>query len=84
MSLCVRILYFAGARDLAGVDEEPCELPESVRTIEDFSAFVATLHPELASRMTSIRIARNEAFANGSDILANGDVLALIPPVSGG
>jgi molybdopterin converting factor small subunit len=34
--------------------------------------------------MEYVRIARNEAFAEPSEALAEGDVLALIPPVAGG
>jgi len=80
----VRILYFAGARDIAGVAEETCALPEGVVTVRDFARFVGERHTELAARMDSVRIARNERFATMDEPLADGDVLALIPPVAGG
>ena len=80
----VRILYFAGARDVAGVAEETCALPEGVVTVRDFARFVGERHAELAPRMESVRIARNERFASPDERLADGDVLALIPPVAGG
>jgi molybdopterin converting factor small subunit len=31
-----------------------------------------------------VRFARNEEFAQNADVLADGDVVALIPPVAGG
>jgi molybdopterin converting factor small subunit len=34
--------------------------------------------------MGHIRFARNEEFARNDDALADGDVVALIPPVAGG
>jgi molybdopterin converting factor subunit 1 len=80
----VRILYFAGARDIAGVAEETCELPNDVATVRDFARFVGARHASLAARMESIRIARNERFAEPDERIADGDVLALIPPVAGG
>ena len=80
----VRVLYFAGARDVAGVSEETCALPEGVVTVRDFARFVGERHPALAARMESLRIARNERFATMEDRLEDGDVLALIPPVAGG
>ena len=80
----VRILYFAGARDVAGVAEETCALPEGVVTVRDFARFVGERHAELAPRMESVRIARNERFAELDERLEDGDVLALIPPVVGG
>ena len=80
----VRVLYFAGARDVAGVAEETCALPATVVTVRDFVRFVGERHPELAPRMESVRVARNERFADADEHLADGDVLALIPPVAGG
>ena len=80
----VRVLYFAAVRDLVGVGEEDLESPETVRAVGDFSAWIAARHAALDGRMGSVRIARNEAFASAGDALAEGDVLALIPPVAGG
>jgi len=80
----VRILYFAGARDVAGVAEETCALPERVVSVADFARFVGERHPELAPHLKNVRIARNERFATNDERLADGDVLALIPPVAGG
>jgi molybdopterin converting factor subunit 1 len=80
----VRVLYFAGARDAARVAEEACELPPSVVTVRDFARFIGERHPEIGARMTSLRIARNERFAEDDEPIADGDVLALIPPVAGG
>ncbi len=80
----MRILYFAGVRDVVGIAEEACELSSNVVTVADFIVFVSTLHADLAERMASVRIARNERFADASESIADGDVLALIPPVSGG
>jgi molybdopterin converting factor small subunit len=34
--------------------------------------------------MTTLRVARNELFAEPGDRIEDGDVLALIPPVAGG
>jgi len=79
----VRVLYFAGVRDVVGRAEEELELPAAVATVSDFARFIGEAHG-LTERMPTIRIARNERFADPTESLANGDVLALIPPVSGG
>jgi molybdopterin converting factor subunit 1 len=78
------VLYFAGARDAAGVAEETCELPEGVTTVRGFMRFIGGRHPEIDARKDSIRVARNERFAEDDEPIADGDVLALIPPVAGG
>jgi molybdopterin synthase sulfur carrier subunit len=80
----VTVLYFAAVRELVGRAEESVELPEGVRTVAQFAAWLPSFHAELSGRMASVRIARNEAFAADGDEVAPGDVLALIPPVAGG
>jgi len=80
----VRVLYFAAVRDIVMRDEESVDLPEDVTTVGAFCTYIEVAHPELVGRMGHVRIARNEAFARATETLADGDVLALIPPVSGG
>jgi molybdopterin converting factor subunit 1 len=80
----VRVLYFAAVRDVTAREEESLDLPETVRTVEDFADFLGTRYPPLVDRLRALRFARNEVFADAVDALAPGDVLAVIPPVAGG
>ncbi len=80
----VTILYFAAVRDLVGKDEEQITLPEGVATISALATHLPTLHPPLEGRLEYVRFARNEEFAQSGDRVAEGDVIALIPPVAGG
>ena len=80
----ITVLYFAAVRDLVGKDEERIELPAGVTTVEQLAAHLAVVHPPLEGRLGYVRFARNEEFAQGSDRVADGDVIALIPPVAGG
>lgn len=80
----VRVLYFAAVRELVAREEEGLDLPAPVRTVRDFTAWIASRHPALEGRMGSVRVARNETFALADEVIAEGDVLALIPPVAGG
>jgi molybdopterin synthase sulfur carrier subunit len=79
-----RVLYFAAVRELVQADEEDVELPRDVTTVRAFAAWIEGHHAALRGRMASVRIARNEQFAAAEEPLAEGDVLALIPPVAGG
>ncbi len=79
-----RVLYFAGLREALGLAEEVLELPADVRTVKEFCNYLAARHIAYAERRLYIRVARNELFAHETDPLAEGDVLALIPPVAGG
>jgi len=82
--LKLTVLYFAAVRDLVGKDEEVVDVPASVGTIEALGEHLAAVHPELAGRLGYVRFARNEEFARASDAVAEGDTIALIPPVAGG
>lgn len=80
----VRLLYFAGVRDVVGRREEDLKLPDAVGTVGRLAAHLVEVHPELRGRLEAVRFAVNESFARDGDELADGDVVALIPPVAGG
>ena len=82
--MTLRILYFAGLRDAVGLSEETLELPAGVVTVGALADHLAARHQAYAERRAHVRIARNEAFAADDEPLADGDVVALIPPVAGG
>lgn len=79
----VRIRLFAIQRELAGTRELAVSLPGGTRIEEAWAAAVA-LHPLLAPGRSSVRFAQNGSYADADTLLADGDELAFIPPVSGG
>ena len=80
----VTVLYFAALRDLTGTGEEQLDLPDGVDTIFDLLEQVTRVRASLRDRLQSVRVARNEVFADLSEPVRDGDVVALIPPVQGG
>jgi molybdopterin converting factor subunit 1 len=80
----VRVLYFAGVRDLVGCADEELVLPEDVRDLAGFVRLLVKTHAELDGRLGGVRFAINETFADAGDTLSSGDVVAVIPPVAGG
>jgi molybdopterin synthase catalytic subunit/molybdopterin converting factor small subunit len=79
----VRLLAFAGARDVLGVAELTLPL-ESPCTAEELLAEVCRRYPALVPWRRAIRIAVNGAYAAADDRVTFGDEVALIPPVAGG
>jgi molybdopterin converting factor subunit 1 len=73
---------FARLREQAGTDLEVVDLAGA--TVEDVYRVLRERHPGLEADLGLIRPARNEAFAEWSDAVADGDEVAFIPPVSGG
>lgn len=78
----ITVLYFAAVRDLVGESEE--QLTLEVRSVRELAEHLVDRYPALAGRLGAVRFAKNEAFATMEDALADGDVVALIPPVAGG
>jgi molybdopterin synthase catalytic subunit len=74
----VIVRLFAGLRERAGFGERSLEL--------DDGAVLGDVWPalELGDEPAGLLYARNRAYAPASDPLADGDEVALIPPVSGG
>ena len=80
----ITVLYFAAVRELVAKEEEKLVLPADVITIAALGQFLEKRYPSLAGRLGAVRFARNETFATNDEPIADGDIIALIPPVAGG
>jgi molybdopterin converting factor small subunit len=83
MSNVVRMLAFAGARDLVGSGEVDLPLSGPCTASELLDAICAR-YPKLVPYKRSLRVAVNGLYANPNDPVTFGDEVALIPPVAGG
>lgn len=82
MHLTVRL--FARMRELAGTSELSIALAEGA-TVADARAAIAQAAPAITEAMRSAVLAVNEEYCrDDARVLGDGDVVALIPPVSGG
>ena len=79
----VNVLFFGRIRELAGVREEPQEIPVDA-TLADLFASYARRFPKLAEFRGSLVASRNQEFAAWDTQLKPGDEIAFLPPVSGG
>ena len=77
------VLYFASLRDRAGTDRAEVDLADA-STVADMRQRLQDLEGLDAGRVAAIRAAVNDEFCEDSRVLADGDELAWIPPVSGG
>ncbi|MCM3567136.1 molybdopterin converting factor subunit 1 [Neobacillus mesonae] len=75
-----KVLFFAHLRDAVG--EESLEVEAGGKTVAELKAELAGKYdlPRLETVMTAI----NEEFAANDEVIQDGDVIAFIPPVSGG
>jgi len=79
----IRALYFAVFREQIGRDDEEIDLAAGAR-VRDAIAALAARHPPIDRLRGRFRIAVNQEFSDDDRALAEGDELALIPPVAGG
>lgn len=80
--MAIELLYFAAARDGAGLSRE--RLDPAPATAGALRALLAARHPALAPVLARCRIAVDQAFAADDAPLPDGAVVAVIPPVAGG
>lgn len=79
----VRLLAFAGARDVIGAGE--LDLPlEAPCTAAELLENVCARFPALTPYKGSLRVAINGLYAMPGDSVTFGDEVAIIPPVAGG
>jgi len=80
----IEVLYFAVTRERSGLDSQVFDLPLGT-TLAQLQLTIESTHPALVSVLPYVRFAVNEAFERDLERpLTDGDVIALIPPVSGG
>ena len=78
----LQILFFCIASELVCTNSLTIEIPTSAN-VSDLKILLVTKYPQL-EKMNSYAIAINEAYASNETILKENDVIAIIPPVSGG
>jgi molybdopterin synthase catalytic subunit/molybdopterin converting factor small subunit len=74
----VSVRLFAGLRERAGTGERELELPDAARVSDVWRAL------DLGDEPPGLLYAVNKRYADAEQQLADGDEVALIPPVSGG
>lgn len=79
----IQVLYFAAARERAGLAREEIEVPEGA-SVQAAANLIASRHPPLWELLPHLRIAVNQEFVEPDQPLPKGAELALIPPVAGG
>ncbi len=77
----VQVRYFAAVREIIGDTAARWELPEGA-TVGDLWERLATANPLL--RRLTCTAAVNQEYVSPETVLADGDEVVFIPPVSGG
>jgi molybdopterin converting factor small subunit len=81
--LKVKVLYFAGAREIVAKGEEFMEIQDGA-SLDDFAAVLFRAYPGLGKLAGSVRFSVNLEVAGGRTSLHESDVVGVLPPVAGG
>ncbi|MFB4162513.1 molybdopterin converting factor subunit 1 [Alteribacillus sp. JSM 102045] len=76
----IKVLFFARLQEETG--KNSLEIEKAGLTVDQLKQWLEKEHglPSLDHTMAAV----NEDYADGSEVLEDGDTVALIPPVSGG
>jgi molybdopterin converting factor subunit 1 len=80
----VRLLYFGVLKEQTGQTSEFLVIDDSPADVSAVLQLVRTKHPSITQWLDSIAVAVNQEYAAPQTALADGDEVALLPPVSGG
>jgi molybdopterin synthase catalytic subunit len=79
----IRLRLFASVREIVGDRELVLEVPQGIKAAALLELLVSR-YPRLQGLVPCLKIAVNQEYVEGGHVLAEGDEVALIPPVSGG
>ncbi len=79
----VRVLYFATIRRALSLDEEEYDVGDGTPVSALIDLIIAR-HSQFAEWRAALMISVNEEWANADTVLSDGDVVGMMPPVSGG
>lgn len=81
--MTLQVLYFSVLRDLTGTGAAEETVPDG-STVADLLRHLYGKHPALAAWDASLLVAVNHTYTRRGEPLAEGDEVALMPPVQGG
>ena len=79
----VKVLFFASMKDVTGQSSIEVGLDDAA-TVADLIRRLQGFYPKLTPRAGALMTAVNSEYVTRSEVLHDGDEVALIPPVSGG
>ncbi len=78
----IQVLFFGITTDLVGDSKVNISVVKAI-TVDNFKKVLKETYPQLKN-LDSYAIAVNESYADDSFQLSENDIVAIIPPVSGG
>ena len=81
--MTIKVLYFSSIKDKLKKSSEEFTLNQGA-TLSDLIKLLKEKYPYISENLEKAMFAVNEEYVDKSITLKNGDIVAVIPPVSGG
>lgn len=78
-----QVKFYAYYRTVTGRQLASIELPEGTNLSEALQVITQTW-PDLSSRPAAVMVLLNRSKATGGELIQEGDLIELVPPVAGG
>ena len=82
--MTIRLLFFSLLRDVTGTDELELALPRERVRVRELLEILYERFDGLGEWDEKLLVAINCEYADGDDLIAAGDEVAIMPPVQGG
>ena len=80
----IQVLYCAAARELSGIASERVALAGAPTTVRELLELLGARHARLHPYLHRMRLAVNGELAGDAQPIADGDEVAVLPPMAGG
>ncbi|HIW31927.1 MAG TPA: molybdopterin converting factor subunit 1 [Candidatus Paenibacillus intestinavium] len=78
----ITVRYFAGLKEITGTEQD--YLPITSMTVGELIEWASNTYDGFSNAAHSILVAINEEYVQRNKEIQSGDIVAFIPPVSGG
>ncbi len=81
--MIVKLLFFGATAETVGLRRTEIEFPSNTYACDALQS-IKSAYPKLEASHDALLFSINQEYANGNELIADGDELAIFTPVSGG
>ncbi len=80
----IHVTFYGVLKQDSGIKQQTVDLPGDAPTVQVLGETLAATYPAMAKRLQTVAFAERAVLVASDHVLEDGDLVALLPPVSGG
>ena len=80
----IHVTFYGVLKQDAGTKQQTVDLPGDAPTVSVLGETLAATYPAMVKRLPTVAFAVRDVLVASDHVLEDGDLVALLPPVSGG